>query len=312
MSCKVPPDRLSSATEQRSAGAPCNGKPVAMTEHDLAIASTPDLSGLVLLVSHDRSGSHYLGSYIRVLPNYRMVDEVCNEQAIDPATNPLSFFGFRQKRAAENPDYGLRRRPDVVAALLDEYFAFVLRQSDDKRVAVDIKYGHVHNFEIAWWPIFRKPFLFEYAQSRRIRVIHLSRWNSLEAVISGEVAERRKQWHAVGDKLEATEADAVVIDCKRAHELILLLNQQKDAFDKWTSGARSLAVLYEDLTNPWSGDDCRARIASFLGEKAFKGFASPYRKVTPPMPKIVRNWAEVALFCRNNGLAHYLVPSQAS
>ncbi|MGD0191528.1 MAG: hypothetical protein ABSD74_12375 [Rhizomicrobium sp.] len=276
----------------------------------MANASTPDLSSVALLVSHDRSGSHYLGSYIRTLPNCRMIDEVCNEQAIDPVSNPLSFFGFRHKHAIGNPDYALRRRPDVIAALLDAYFGFVLEQSEAKRVAIDIKYGHVHNFEIAWWPIFRKPFLFDYARSRRIRIIHLSRWNSLETVVSGEVAERRKQWHADGDKPQATEADAVVIDCKRAHEQILLLNQQKEAFDKWLHGARAHAVLYEDLVNPWSGEDCRARIASFMGEKAAKEFSSPYRKVTPALPKIVRNWAEVALFCRENGLAHYLLPAQ--
>jgi hypothetical protein len=286
--------------------------PELATEYDLANASTPDLSGLVLLVSHDRSGSHYLGSYIRVLPNYRMIDEVCNEQAVDPVSNPLSFFGFRHRRAAENADFGLRRRPDVVAALLDEYFSFVLQQSDAKRVAIDIKYGHVHNFEIAWWPIFRKPFLFDYAQSRRMKTIHLSRWNSLETVVSGEVAERRKQWHAIGNKPEATEADAVVIDCKRMFEQIVLLNQQKDAFDKWIHGPRTLSVLYEDLTNPWSSEDCRARIASFLGEKAPKDFSSPYRKVTPPMRSIVRNWAEVSLFCRDNGMSHYLLPAQAT
>jgi hypothetical protein len=286
--------------------------PETMTELDLANASTPDLSGLALLVSHDRSGSHYLGSYIRSLPNYRMVDEVCNEQAVDPVSNPLSFFGFRHKLAADNSDYALRRRPDVVAALLDAYFSFVLLQSEAKRVAIDIKYGHVHNFEIAWWPIFRRPFLFEYAQSRRIKVIHLSRWNSLETVVSGEVAERRKLWHAVGDKPQATEADAIAIDCKRMHDQIALLNEQKAAFDKWIHGARSLSVLYEDMTNPWSGEDCRARIASFLGGKAPKEFSSPYRKVTPPMAKIVRNWAEVSLYCRENGMAQYLLPAQGA
>ncbi len=271
----------------------------------------PDLSGLALLVSHDRSGSHYLGSFVRALPGHRMVDEVCNEQAIDPVKDPLSFLGYRYRRSLEHADYGLRRRADVVSALLDEYFAFVLAQSDGKRVVIDIKYGHVHNFEIAWWPVFRKPFLFEYAQSRKMKVVHLSRWNSLETVVSGEVAEQRKQWHAIGDRAQATEADAIMIDCRRILDQILLLNQQKDAFAKWTQGTKCLAVLYEDLTGPSSGQNCRARIANFLGDKEPQVFESPYLKVTPPLQQIVRNWPEVAIFCRDNGLAQYLLPTQA-
>ena len=283
----------------------------AATENDVANASAPDLSRLMILLSHDRSGSHFLGSYLRALPDFRMVDEICNEEAVDPKTNPLSFFGFRFRRAAENPDFGLYRRTPVVSALLDEYFAFVLEQSAGKRVAVDIKYGHVHNFEIGWWPIFRKPFLLQYVQSRRLKIIHLSRWNSLETVVSGEVAERRKQWHAIDNKREASEADAIVVDCKRMQDQIAELNQQKDAFSRWLHGLKCLSVLYEDLTGEESGEDCRARIASFVGAKPLKGFSSPYRKVTPAPPRIVRNWTEVSMFCRDNGLTHYLLPGKS-
>jgi hypothetical protein len=186
-----------------------------------------DLSPLTLLISHDRSGSHYLGSFIRALPYHRMIDEVCNEQAVDPVSNPLSFFGFRHRRATETPDYALRRNPNVVCALLDEYFAFVVAESQGSRVVVDIKYGHVHNFEIAWWPFFRRPYLFEYAQSRRLRMIHLSRWNSLETVISGELAESRRIWHATTGKPRASEADAIMVDRSRLLEQVTLLNEQK-------------------------------------------------------------------------------------
>jgi len=267
-----------------------------------------DLSGLTILLSHDRSGSHYLGSFVRALNRYRMIDEICNEQAVDPISNPLSFFGFRHRRSSENPDYALRRRPDVINALLDEYFSFVLEQSGGKRVVVDIKYGHVHNFEIAWWPIFRKPFLFEYVQSRRLRMIHLSRWNSLEAVISGEVAESRKLWHAIADKPQASHADAITVDCRRVFNQVTLLNQQKDAFDKWTQGVQCQPVLYEELTDASGGAECRARITSFLEAEPPAPFSSPYRKVTPPLHDIVRNWPELAKFCRANGLGHYILP----
>jgi hypothetical protein len=263
---------------------------------------------LTLLISHDRSGSHYLGSFLKSLPNSRIVDEVCNEDALDPATNPLSFFGFRYSRSKENPDYGLRRNPRVVEALLDDYFGFVVEQAAGAKVTVDIKYGHVHNFEAAWWPVLRRPFLFDYARRRKICVIHLSRWNSLEAVISGFVAESRRTWHAIGDKRPAQATEAVEVDIPQLAEQVAALDEQKAAFFRWTRGLRCLPVTYEELVHPEMGEQTRQRIASFLDVVAPDTFSSPYRKVTPPMPVIVRNWNEVKRFCRDNGLSHYLLP----
>jgi hypothetical protein len=271
-------------------------------------SSSPDFEPLTLLLSHDRSGSHYLGSYIKSLPKSRMVDEVCNEDALDPATNPLSFFGFRYKRSAEVPDYAMRRNPRVVGALLDEYFSFLLAQAEGSHVTVDIKYGHVHNFEAAWWPVFRRPFLFEYARRNKICIVHLSRWNSLETVISGFVAESRKVWHAIGDRPQAQASEAIEVDTRQMLEQIATLNEQKAGFFRWTRGLRCLPVSYEELTHPTIGPEVRGRIAAFLDLPAPDSFQSPYRKVTPPMSVIVRNWEEVKKFCRDSELSHYLLP----
>ena len=267
-----------------------------------------DMEPLTLLISHDRSGSHYLASFLKSLPNSRIVDEVCNEDALDPATNPLSFFGFRHDRSKKNPDYALRRNPRVVEALLDEYFGFVVEQASGAKVTVDIKYGHVHNFEAAWCPALRRPFLFEYARRNKICIIHLSRWNSLEAVISGFVAESRRTWHATGDKRPAQASEAIEVDIRHLGEQVAALDEQKAIVFRWSRGLRCLPVTYEELVHPGTEEQTRRRIASFLDVVAPATFQSPYRKVTPPLAAIVRNWDEVKRFCRDNGLSHYLLP----
>ena len=266
-----------------------------------------NMSALTLLISHDRSGSHYLGSYIRALPGQTMTDEVCNEEALDPVRDPLSFFGFRHRRSLEVPDYALRRSTPLVSNLLDEYFSFALESSPAGGVTVDIKYGHIHNFEVAWWPIFRKPFLFEYVASRGMRVIHLCRWNSLETIVSAEIAESRKMWHAIGTQKPAGPADAVEVNIKQLIRQIHMLNEQKAAIFRWTKNLRCLPVLYEELVDPVHGRACRERIAQFLDSVPPKEFSSPYRKVTPPMHLAIRNWAEVSSYCRENELSHYLL-----
>jgi hypothetical protein len=272
-------------------------------------SGTLRLDRITLLISHDRSGSHYLGSFIRTLPNHVMVDEICNEEALDPERAKLSFFGFRHRRARERPEYSLRRNPETVQALLDEYFSFVLESAPGKAgVTIDIKYGHIHNFEIAWWPIFRKPFLFQYAKKRGLKIIHLSRWNSLQTIISGQVAESRAVWHAIDDKKPATAADAIVLEKQRLPRRIAMLNEQKGAIAKWTRDCRCLSVLYEEFVDPSGAPECRARIARFLGTSAGAEFSSAYKKVTPPPEVIVANWEEVGEFCRENELGHYLLP----
>lgn len=266
-----------------------------------------NLSDLTFLISHDRSGSHYLGSYIRSLSRQTMTDEICNEQALDPVRDPLSFFGFRHRRSLDDPDYSLRRTPAVVWKLLDEYFSFALDSSPPGGVTIDIKYGHIHNFEGAWWPVFRKPLLFEYAGSRKIKIIHLCRWNSLETVISGEVAESRKVWHAVGSQKPAGPADAVDVNTKRLVRQIQMLNDQKAAIFRWTKTLRCLPILYEELVDPIHGRPCRERVAEFLGSAPLQEFSSPYRKVTPAIHLVIRNWDEVSAFCRENELSQYLL-----
>jgi hypothetical protein len=269
---------------------------------------SPELRPIVLLISHERSGSHFLASYIRALANNRTVDEVCNEGAVDPATNPMSFFGFRHKRAQQNPEFGLRRNPAVVSRLLDEYFAFVAASGEGANTTIDVKYGHVHNFEVGWWPVLRRPFLFEYVKKNEIRIIHLSRWNTLETVISGYVAESRKVWHSIGDNPDAQLSDAITVNPRRLADQIARLNEQKSSFFRWTRELRCLTISYEELVHPDIGVEARARIASFLDADPLTGFQSSYRKVTPGMEMVVRNWEEVQEFCRDHQLAHYLVP----
>ena len=269
-----------------------------------------------ILLSHDRSGSHYLGSFIRALPGHRMVDEICNEDAIDPISTPLSFFGYRHQRSADVADYSLRRRRPVITALLDEYFAFMLARSEGKSVVVDVKVRARAQYlrRRLSGPSSARPFLFDYAQSRRLRMIHLSRWNSLETVISGQLAESRKMWHAIAEKPAASESDAIDADCPRVLEQILELNPAEGRLFEVVAKRRKVSdiAICEELTDPSTGAGCWQRADCEIPDaEAPEGFKSPYAKVTPALPRIVRNWDELSNFCRANGLTQYLVPRRA-
>ena len=76
-------------------------------------------------------------------------------------------------RAAAARRLGLGAIVDAAgsARLTDAYFAHLASiAKPNKKIFVDIKYGHVHNFEISWWPSERRPRQRSTAASRHLEV----------------------------------------------------------------------------------------------------------------------------------------------
>jgi hypothetical protein len=117
---------------------------------------------LVIMLSHERSGSHFVADMLKSSAKLVSVDEVCNFNAVDPYKSKLSFFRFRHECQQKNPEFAYRPDYDNLTAFCDSYFAHLLSSTKVERVLVDIKYGHVHNFEIGWWPSESRPFLARY------------------------------------------------------------------------------------------------------------------------------------------------------
>jgi len=66
---------------------------------------------LVILLSHERSGSHYLAEMLESGSESISLDEVCNFEAVDPDKSNASFFRFRSDWQNANPDLAVR--PDL-------------------------------------------------------------------------------------------------------------------------------------------------------------------------------------------------------
>lgn len=253
----------------------------------------------VILLSHERSGSHYLADLIVSTGQVRSLDEVCNFNAVDPGKSEASFFRFRRAMQETDPDIILRPSPDSMGRLINAYLEHVAGLVDaKKRILLDIKYGHVHNFEIGWWPSERRPFLLSHLESLGIPIVHLHRRDSLASTISGHIADRLRLWHRKAGDTERSAEKMRLPPLKMAHEA-LQLEREKENFARWLAGAAYFDVEYEALAeDPAVRDGALLDLCEFLRLAPPKEFASKFIKVTPPLHEALENFEEIVKVVR--------------
>ncbi|MCP5433735.1 MAG: hypothetical protein H6923_10745 [Alphaproteobacteria bacterium] len=261
---------------------------------------------ITILLSHERSGSHFLGDFISRLDGVCMIDEVCNPNAVDPKAFPESFFAFKDDWCKRHEDYIRTPTPQAVEEFFVSYFEYLRTMEKYEsvgRIVVDVKYGHVHNFEIPWWPILRRPAFFTFCLAHDISVIHLFRHNVVEAAASAAIAEQRKIWHSTELVGTTTESRPMELAAESIANDAWLLREQIRWFKRWVKGLRKLELTYEEISAELATNAKLQRtVAKFVDGKIVEPFESRYRKVTPPLNEIVANYDEVINACRERGL----------
>lgn len=247
---------------------------------------------LVVLLSHERSGSHYLSEMLASGGEIVSFDEVCNFDAVDPEESKTSFFGFRWRWQQGHPDLARRPDADAMGRFLDDWFTHLLGLEPAAKVLLDIKYGHVHNFEPGWWPSENRPYLLKYLGRKKIPVIHLVRRNAVDAVVSAMVAEEAGVWHRRAGATKAGAAKIRVSAPDVVHRA-LLLQREKENFLSWLAGVACFDVDYEDIRDRGPVKvDVLTRICKYIGIRPSR-FASTLERMTPPVRDLVENYGEL-------------------
>jgi hypothetical protein len=226
-------------------------------------------------------------------------DEVCNFNAIDPDKSPVSYFRFRRDAQADDPAIALRPTNEVNTRLIDAYLTHLAAQAKpEKRLLLDIKYGHVHNFEVGWWPSERRPFLAAYLEDRGIKTIHLTRRDSLAAIVSGQIADKTRVWHKRGEGEDQTFPKVRIAAMRAVHEAVAL-DREKENFRAWLAPHQCFDVEYEELTaSDAERNGVMSRLCGFLGIEAPQQFQSTHKKVTPPLSEAVENYDDLIKVAR--------------
>jgi hypothetical protein len=262
---------------------------------------------LTILLCHERSGSHFLGEFIGSLDGVRMFDEVCNARSIKPQSEPESFHRFRYDAITADPDLLLEPTPERHRSFIRSYFAHLTGLASSGNVVVDIKYGHIVNFEGWWWPMTPLPRLLALCREDDIAVIHLVRENTVEAIASGQIANQRSLWHSWEKGAEEAQARTYKLAIPELVQRVQDLEAEKSWFRRWLADMRRLELSYErislELGRRGELDDAIARL---VGGVQSRPFVPRHKKVTRPLQDIVENFAELKSACDAAGLGHFV------
>lgn len=261
-----------------------------------------------ILLSHERSGSHFVGEFIGKLANVSMYDEVGNPFALVPTKSRASFYAFRNEYLKNAPDFLLNPSLERQVAFVGAYFDFLTELQAPKNIVVDIKYGHVHMFENFWAPPFERPFMFNIAEQRGIRILHLYRINVVEAAASQMIAGIRKVWHSWQLKDEAGFPQSIRLDPAVLVKTAKLLEIQNRWFDStFIGGCKRKSLTYERVSKELGVSEALGEeIAKFVGGSVRATFTPRHQKVTPPLSEIVSNFDEIRAACETASLGKYL------
>jgi len=262
---------------------------------------------LTILLCHERSGSHLLGEFLGSLDGVRMFDEVCNARSVQPKSAAESFHRFRYDAIIGDPNILLDPIAERHLQFIRAYFAHLTKLASFRNIAVDIKYGHVVNFEGWWWPITPRPRLLTYCEEDDISVIHLFRENSVQAIASGQIANQRSLWHAWEKGAEEAQARTYTLAIPALIRRVQELETEKSLFKRWLGEVRHIEVTYERVSLELGhGGELDETIAEFVGGVRSRPFVPRNKKVTWPLKDIVENFAELKSACDDAGLGCFL------
>lgn len=263
------------------------------------------MTKVFILLSHERSGSHLVGEYIGAHENFRMVDEICNPGALRPAKHPESFHRFRYDYILKDSSYSLEPSRASHVAFINAYFDHLKKLKEPHDIAVDVKYGHVQNFEWWWCPVLERPFLLSLAQESDIGIVHLYRENVVEATVSSLIADKRKVWHSWEAGADAP-LQRFELPVHNVVHRAKLLERQTALYTDWTAKNRKLAVTYEEVSTGLDNGEAGGRLSAFLGSKLRRAFAPKHQKLTPPLREVVQNYDDLRKACDDAGLGRFL------
>ena len=264
------------------------------------------MANLFILLSHERSGSHFVGEYLASLSDFKVFDEVCNPDAVKPEHCLESFYRFKYDTIVKDPRFLLNptraRHSEFVAAYLNHLLA--LRAPH--HVVVDIKYGHVQNFEWWWWPMLERPALLNICEANGIGIIHLFRENVIEATVSAMIADRRKIWHSWEVKSE-TAPQTYRLPVQEIIRRAKLLEEGTQWFKEWTGKNNRIRLTYERASAELGlNGELDAELTKFLGRGPRAPFRPRVQKLTPPLHEIVENFDELKGACEKAGWGRFV------
>ena len=271
-------------------------------------------SSISVIICHERSGSHLIADYVSQLKSGIYLDEVCNANIMKPESNRASFQRFAYDWAVSNypeslvPNYDSRKR------LITDYIISLCENQNSNELVIDIKYGHLSNFEPFWSHPFGKPLLISVLRSLGCQIVHLYRENVVEYAVSAQISKLTKIWHSTQPEYLAkiNQPKLYKIDCEVVvAEAISLERQIAEAKSNWFRNVECIEIEYSKFVDSLNSDrKYLASIADDLGYKHLPFWEPKLKKLGRSLDQSLENYSELKRLCMERGLEKYLCPQR--
>ena len=177
---------------------------------------------IAFMIARQRSGTGALGSILHQHPEIIPTGEVFHPNGIGKGDK--NYFTFLQVELAKDPGLAL---PDRAAERFDRYLDYLETKFKKKWILIDVKYRSLGHFNGFWQSAGEAPAMLSLIKERGLKILHLVRYNTLEAWVSGRIAEENQTWHAQGsDQIKKTK---VYVDPEAVRHFIALSQREQQA-----------------------------------------------------------------------------------
>lgn len=244
---------------------------------------------LILLVSPERSGTHYLRSIINNNHAGCCHWEVANAESTIEDHDTINFFSFKdnyQKKIEGTPRPSLAFTTDLLNAYFDLCCDFA--QQNRYPLILDIKHGHLVNFASGWWNFSDAPLVFDVGFARNIKFISLRRRNLYKQALSNIYALKTNHWKIYND--ESTQRSSIRIERFDLIKQKEILETTQSKIDDWLEPYNPCHLIYEELT--FLGSPSFQRLNKLLACD-ISDLNSEYSKVISSYESQIENYDEI-------------------
>jgi hypothetical protein len=228
------------------------------------------------------------------------VGETFHHEYTDPASEfrisaqikeRLGFFNLRLDLLRKHPELTLPSEANQ-ALILQAFFRHLELSEGAERYLIDVKYASAHHLDTYWRLPHEPPFLIAELKKRGHPLVHLKRKNLFALLCSQKLAERTGLWHVFADR--PVEALHLLIDtASLVRDLDDIAHAQR-MFDRWLGDGLVRVLEYESLLDKDGfSRQVQETFADIFGMAPIEPLSTSYRKVTPPLRRVVVNKVEV-------------------
>lgn len=253
-----------------------------------------------IICAAPRSGTTFLADAVCAAYEATNSREIFNDAFVEPGfdfrnaedfQDRANFFMFRADAILRRPelvyqDIGARR------ALFDQYLDYLREISPTDRCLIDIKYSSWHHLDGYWRFQNDPPGLIELVREKNIPIVHLVRENLFALYCSLQLARLSNIWHSQVEGPSPTKTLKVDIEACR-HWMTEMAGTQS-LFAEWFHGHPVHTLTYEGLLDHGHfAKDVSDVFTNIFGTPPLRELTTTFRKVLPPLYRIVENAREV-------------------